>query len=498
MSEPSHPLVPLGDHAWRFPLPASLDRRALLDTLRAIEGVVDVVLAEDHGAAIVSSTTATAPLALALALAPAPAPAPAPALHVIPVTYDGEDLEALTHQIHLSVEALIALHAHRDYEVAMVGFMPGFAYLRGLDPRLVVARRASPRTRVPARSVAIAAGYTGIYPFGSPGGWHLLGEAVGFTPFGARGAALAVGDRVRFEPTARGSALTRRGPAPLPCASPLPVPGGPWLEVHAARGPALLIDGGRPGHMHEGVPHGGPLVRGALARVNAAVGNAAGAKACAVEVYGELEVVARGGPVTVGDDVRGARLLEEGEVFAVATGGRARVRYLAVQGGIEVPRLLGGRGTMLVAGLGGFEGRALRRGDRLRAGAGASADAGASASADARGEGGAVALMAGPDASEGELEALVSTTFTIAAASDRTGTRLDGPPLAISMYSARDRKSGPMVRGAIERTPSGLIVLGPDHPTTGGYPVVAVLREAAMDAFFSTPVGQPVRFERGA
>ena len=55
-----------------------------------------------------------------------------------------------------------------------------------------------------------------------------------------------------------------------------------------------------------------------------------------------------------------------------------------------------------------------------------------------------------------------------------------------------------MVRGAIERTPAGFIVLGPDHPTTGGYPVVAVLREEAMDRFFATPVGHPVRFTERA
>jgi len=153
---------------------------------------------------------------------------------------------------------------------------------------------------------------------------------------------------------------------------------------------------------------------------------------------------------------------------------------------------------MVVAGLGGLEGRALRRGDRLRAGASADAGAGASADADASASASAgadaVAVVAGPDAGEGELEALVGSAFTVAAASDRTGTRLDGPLPRISVHSAHDRRSGPMVRGAIERTPAGLIVLGPDHPTTGGYPVVAVLREAAMDAFFSTPVGRPVRF----
>ena len=96
---------------------------------------------------------------------------------------------------------IVRAHAEATYEVAVVGFLPGFAYLRGLDPRLVVPRRATPRPRVPALSVAIAGPYTGIYPFASPGGWSLLGTVVGFVPFdGASGARLRLGDGVRFEP----------------------------------------------------------------------------------------------------------------------------------------------------------------------------------------------------------------------------------------------------------------------------------------------------------
>ena len=96
---------------------------------------------------------------------------------------------------------MVALHAASTYVVATIGFLPGFAYLRGLDAHLVLPRRSSPRARVPALAVGIAGPYAGVYPFASPGGWHLLGTAVGFTPFDARrGATLALGDRVRFVP----------------------------------------------------------------------------------------------------------------------------------------------------------------------------------------------------------------------------------------------------------------------------------------------------------
>jgi len=107
----------------------------------------------------------------------------------------------------LSPAEVVAIHSGTAYEVTVVGFLPGFAYLRALDPRLVLPRRATPRPRVPALSVAIAGPYTGVYPFASPGGWHLLGTALGFTPFDARtGAAMSLGDRVRFVAHVDGSA----------------------------------------------------------------------------------------------------------------------------------------------------------------------------------------------------------------------------------------------------------------------------------------------------
>ena len=99
----------------------------------------------------------------------------------------------------LAREQVVALHTQAEYVVAAIGFVPGFAYLRGLEPRLVLPRRPTPRPRVAPGSVAIAGPYTGVYPVASPGGWHLLGTAVGAALFDARsGAALALGDRVTF------------------------------------------------------------------------------------------------------------------------------------------------------------------------------------------------------------------------------------------------------------------------------------------------------------
>ncbi|QKV77978.1 allophanate hydrolase subunit 1 [Amycolatopsis sp. Hca4] len=95
---------------------------------------------------------------------------------VIPVVYDGEDLADVAAETGLSVASLVARHTAGAYVSAFCGFAPGFAYLTGSDPALHVSRRSSPRTRIPAGSVAIAGEYSAVYPSASPGGWRLLGR----------------------------------------------------------------------------------------------------------------------------------------------------------------------------------------------------------------------------------------------------------------------------------------------------------------------------------
>ncbi len=118
----------------------------------------------------------------------------------VPVRYDGEDLPTVALARSLSEDDVIALHAGGNYVVSFVGFLPGFAYLDGLDARLHVSRRAQPRMRVPAGSVAIAGSQSGIYPFDSPGGWHIIGrtELRMFDPDRDPAGLLQPGDAVRF------------------------------------------------------------------------------------------------------------------------------------------------------------------------------------------------------------------------------------------------------------------------------------------------------------
>ena len=119
------------------------------------------------------------------------------------VVYDGVDLENVATWCGLRVGEVIELHSGTDYAVAFCGFMPGFAYLVGLPPLLHLPRLSTPRTRVPAGSVAIAAEFTGVYPRQSPGGWHLLGrtDATLWDDACNPPALLPPGTTVRFRPT---------------------------------------------------------------------------------------------------------------------------------------------------------------------------------------------------------------------------------------------------------------------------------------------------------
>ena len=123
-------------------------------------------------------------------------------LHAIPVTYDGPDLEEVAELTGLAPSEVVARHASTELHVLFCGFAPGFAYLGDLPPELRVGRLATPRTRTPPGSVAIAGSMSAIYPADLPGGWRIIGraEVVLFDPLGDRPALLEPGDRVRFEP----------------------------------------------------------------------------------------------------------------------------------------------------------------------------------------------------------------------------------------------------------------------------------------------------------
>jgi KipI family sensor histidine kinase inhibitor len=190
--------TPFGDRAIRFPRP-DRSARAIMHAVRAWPGVIDVVVARhDVAAYFDDAPRVTSEHIHALASAPDD---PAPVRDVeLRALYNGPDLDHVAAATGRHADDVRALHAAAIYTVDTMGFSPGFAYLSGLDGALELPRRTTPRTRVPAGAIAIAGLQTAVYPFDSPGGWHLIGSVVGVRMFGPDGALLQLGDRVRFVP----------------------------------------------------------------------------------------------------------------------------------------------------------------------------------------------------------------------------------------------------------------------------------------------------------
>lgn len=449
---------------------------------------------------------------------------------VVPVQYDGEDLAETASLLGVPVDELVRRHGAARWTVAFSGFAPGFGYLVGDDPVFDVPRRASPRIRVPAGSVALAGRFTGVYPRESPGGWQLIGttDAVMWDVHRDPPAMLMPGTRVRFVAVGPGEAS---GPA-AGTVSEMSDASAAKRRVglrHADAGPddprvptsalevvnpglqLLVQDRGRPGRAALGVPASGAADRIALRDANRAVGNAAGA--AALEGVGPVVVRFHGAAVAVvtgaegelavigpDDRVRGVR---HGAPFAVADGDELQVgaptrglRFaIGVRGGIRMPAELGSRSTDTLSGIGPA---ALRAGDVLPVGTRAP-------------------RAVEPDPLPRELaEDIVDLDITlgprddwftpaavrllgeqewvVTPRSDRVGIRLHGErPLERAIHD--ELPSEGAVDGAIQVPADGQpVVFGPDHPTTGGYPIIGALTDAARDAAGQLPPGVRVRF----
>jgi KipI family sensor histidine kinase inhibitor len=190
-----------GDRGWLLELPPDLAPAHVAAGLRDALGgrLQDVV--PGHCTVLVVGDARVQELLDAVEAGAAAAPVEVGEI-AIPVAYDGPDLVEVAELTGFSQEEVARRHAGATYTAAFLGFAPGWAYLSGLDERLVVPRRLEPRERVPAGSVAIAGPYSGVYPRVTPGGWRLIGrtDVVLFDPGRARPSLITPGDRVRFVP----------------------------------------------------------------------------------------------------------------------------------------------------------------------------------------------------------------------------------------------------------------------------------------------------------
>lgn len=458
----------------------------------------------------------------------------------VDVRYDGEDLDDVAALAGMSVEAVIAAHSEAAWVGAFGGFAPGFTYCAADPAPFDVPRRASPRTAVPAGSVAVAGRFSAVYPRASPGGWRLLGrtDAVLWDLGRPEPALLRPGDRVRYRPVRELATLTTTAPdpasapasegSPTPAATspepastpPEPAPTSadtPGLTVVAPGLQSLVQDLGRPGRGDLGVTASGAADRDAARQANRLVGNAPD-EAVVEALLGGLALTARGTQVLAlaGADARarisgpaGTRTAPVRRPFALLDGETLTLEepeaglrtYVGLRGGIEAPLVLGSRSTDVMSGLGPAP-LAAGAGLPRRADPGRALVGEAEAALRVTPRAGAVTVLRvllGPredwfDAAS--LARLTAQEWEATSQADRIGVRLAAPAGGRTLARARDGElaSEGVTAGALQVPPSGEPVLFlADHPVTGGYPVIAVVVPEDLGAAAQLPPGARVR-----
>ena len=258
---------------------------------------------------------------------------------VLDVVYDGADLGDVAAAAGLTVDDVVEVHSSVVYRCDFCGFAPGFAYLSGLDPRLHLPRRATPRTSVPAGSVAIAGPYTAAYPSASPGGWHLLGrtDATLWDLPADPPALITPGTTVRFRPVEHSGRHSLRIPQGM-----APRTGSGVLRVVNAGVATSMQDRGRPGYAYLGVPGSGAVDRASADLVNRLVGNPP--EAAVLETAGGLVLEAIA-PVVVAESATGAvRALTAGETIVVEPSPKESCGHTSrCAVGLELEQVLGSR-----------------------------------------------------------------------------------------------------------------------------------------------------------
>jgi KipI family sensor histidine kinase inhibitor len=386
--------------------------------------------------------------------------------------YDGPDLLELSQR--LGFDAARA-HAQAEHVVQFLGFAPGFAYLSG---GFAVPRLLTPRVRVPRGSVAVADGYTGVYPAETPGGWWLIGriEEDLFDPFADPPSLLLPGDRVVFEPgplegaakfsseqSSRSSFGGREG----------------VLRVVKPAGHATVQGAPRHGFAHYGVPAGGAMDLASLAAANALVGNAP--LAAGIEAVLSTPALEALLPVRIATGTT-IRLLQAGEILPPQRG--TLRTYLAVEGGLaQKPP--------------GAPKPPLQAGDILYK-SNAAADPLPRRLPPRREPADLVQLRALPGPQQDWFEdpsQLFEAEWRLSPQSDRRGARLDGTKLRLNRPS--DLPPEGTAPGAIQVPGDGRpIILGPDRPVTGGYAKIATVIWDDLPVLAQLRPGARIRFSR--
>ena len=435
-------------------------------------------------------------LLASLADLPADDAAAKPRIFEVPVCYGlhfGPDLWVMEEELGLSRQEIIDIHSGRDYRVYMMGFLPGFVYLGGMDERIAFPRLKKPRLAIDAGAVGIAGGQTGIYPSVSPGGWRIIGRTpvLMFDPEADPPSPVGPGDFIRFVPISVDEYYELNAKKPKRLQKPQNATelcaDGFRLKVLMPSPLCTVQDGGHFGMQAFGMTEGGAMDLSSLHLANRLLGNGENAAA--------LEVTLAGGTFEAKGD-----------------------GYVAITGAEMYPKLNGCAVPM-------NEAVAVSSGDKLELGPavrGVRTYVAVSASqrpsegpkspeneasdsipvlrrlAQETDENGAVRIrfLFGPQDSmftEEAKKTFTESVYTIGAASNRMGYRLEGPK--IEAEGGTDILSDGICFGSVQIPSNGQpIVMMADHQTTGGYAKIATVLGEDLPLLAQLGPGKKIRF----
>lgn len=441
----------------------------------------------------------------------------------IPVIYDGEDLSQVAELQGCSVSEVIRRHLHSTWQVAFIGFAPGFAYLNSPDrPFTDIPRLAVPRKRIPAGSLGLAGQYAGIYPKDSPGGWQLIGR----TPEKMwdlqreHPALLLPGMQAEFHDISH-APVSVHVPATFQSAtsatSVATRSAQSLLKITAASLQMLIQDQGRFNQTRLGVGSAGAMDQAAMHAANRIVGNPedaaviellnGGLKAkvlapIILSVTGADSLIrikfAEG--ATVDFTTYQAIALDAGDELHIQTPTAGLRHYLAIRGGIDVTPVLGSCAYDSLAVLGP---KPLTVGDCIAQGQLATGSIILHESAVPHlpkvGDTVELDIVMGPRTDwfdQASIDRLCQQSWFVSQDSNRVGLRLQGDEPLQRCIQHELESEGTCI-GALQVPPSGQPVLFMnDHPLTGGYPVIAAVAKHHWDLVAQIPAGCQIKFKK--
>jgi len=428
----------------------------------------------------------------------------------IPVCYDeefGYDLNLVASTNKLTKEQVIDFHQQEVYDVYMMGFLPGFAYMGTVADAIATPRKPSPRAQVEAGSIGIAGKQTGIYPLTSPGGWQIIGR----TPLSLFDLEkqdpflFKTGDRIKFSAISKAKfdKIKKEQEVKNKITSEESIPD---LIVIKPGIYSTIQDAGRFKYQSFGVPVSGAMDETAYHTANALAGNQENA-ACIECTMGGLQlqfkknaviaVAGAGAAFVNGQNIKSWQPLSvsKNDILEIRYNNDGMRTYVAVKGGFAAAAIMNSRSVYAKAGIGTplKKEQSLQFGNMLSINPKRLTE---SLSVPAYSSNALIRIIPGPENNWMTPESatqIFSQSFSLSNQCDRMGYQLTAAPL--SLNENKELLSTAVTKGTIQLTPSGqLIILMSDCQTTGGYPRVAQVATVDLPVLAQLKPGDTIRF----